>query len=251
MFDELLETYDEDYDEDYDEGDFGSDFEELEFDEARRRRRRRRPRGRRSRRRGVRTSGPAWRRPRPSSQGSRTADQLKREAEAGRARDKQLVREVNTTKEDIGDVESRLRKVNADLVALRQISLISLILPRSLDIKTQNLTLAPTTGSTNGSPTTNVSLATTTAPAGPGVVSTVSGVSSKLDLIPIVLFMSMARNIGKPGKASGGMGDNSMMLPLVLLLTQQQQPGTSGQTSSGGLDPTMLLLVLMLSGGGL
>jgi hypothetical protein len=246
MLDEMLETYDE-----YDESDFESDFEDLEFDEARRRRRRRRPRGRR-----VGTSGPAWRRPRPPSQGGRTADQLKREAEAGRSRDKQLAREVNSTKEDVSDVASQLKKVNADLSSLRQISLISMILPRSVDIQRQNLTVEPASISTGGSPTTGYELKTTDKPVGPGVVSTVSGVTSKLDILPIVLFMMMGRGIGKPGKASSGMGDNSMMLVVLLLLMQQQQQqqqqqqsGTSGQTSTGGLDTTMLLLVLLASGG--
>jgi hypothetical protein len=239
MLDEMLETYDE-----YDESDFESDFEDLGLSEARRSRRNRRRPGRR----GVGMSGPAWQRPRPPSKGGRTADQLKREAEAGRARDKQLAREVNNTKEDIGDVESQLKKVNADLASLRQISLISLILPRTLDIQRQNLTLTSTPSSTSG----QEQLATTTNPVGPGIVSTVSGVSSKTDILPIVLFMMMGRNIGKPGKASGGMGDNSMML-IVLLLLMQQQSGTTGtgQTLTGGLDPTMLLLVLMLGGGGL
>jgi len=237
MLDEMLETYDE-YDE-YDESDFESDFEDLEFDEARRRRRRRR---RPSRSRRVGTSGSAWRPQRPPSRGGRTADQLKREAEAGRVRDKQLAREVNSTKEDVSDVAGQLRKVNADLAALRQISLISMILPRSLE--TQNLTISsPQEGQAQVLQPTNL-------PVGVGVVSTASG-KTKLDILTLALFMSMGRNIGKPGKASGGMGDNSMMLPLVLLLTQQQSSGTSGSTSSGGLDPTMLVLIMMMSNGGL
>ncbi|NDJ16438.1 hypothetical protein [Myxacorys almedinensis] len=236
MLDEMLETYDE-----YDESDFESDFEDLEFDESRRRRRRRRPR-----RQGVRTSGAAWRRqPAPSQGGGRTAAQLKREAEAARARDKQLAREVSTAKEDLGDVDTRLKKVNADLASLRQISLISMLLPRSLDIQRQNLTL---TSQGESSPR----LEPTTAPVGPGVVSTVSGVSSKLDILPLVLFMSMGRNIGKPGRAGGGMGDNMPIVLLLLMQQQQQQTGTPGQSSSGGLDPTMLILVMMMmSNGGL
>jgi hypothetical protein len=240
MLDEMLETYDE-YDE-YDESDFESDFDDLEFDESRRRRRRR------PRRRRVGTSGPAWRRQRPPSRGGRTADQLKREADAGRTRDKQLAREVNSTKEDVSDVAGQLKKVNADLSSLRQISLISMLLPRSLDIQRQNLTVSANDQQTG-------QLTTTTNPVGPGVVSTVSGVTSKLDILPLVLFMSMGKGIGKPGKSSGGfMGDNSMMLVVLLLLMQQQQQqqqssGTSGSTSTGGLDTTMLLLVLMASGG--
>lgn len=235
MLDEMVETYDE-----YDESDFESDFEDLQYGEARRRpRRRRSPRG-------VRTNGNAWRsQPAPSSNGqSATAVQLKREAEAGRARDKQLAREVNSTKEEIGDVESQLKKVNSDLASLRQLSLISTILPRSLDIQRQRLTI--TTG--DNPPT----LTTTTDPNAPGA-NVVSGVSSKMDILPIVLFMSMGKNIGKSGRGStGGMGDNSMLLVVLLLMMQQQQQQQStnpGQPASGGLDTTALLLVMLASGG--
>lgn len=239
MLDEMLETYDE-----YDESDFESDFEDLEFDEARRRRNRRRPK-----RRGVRTNSPAWRRqPAPTSQGNRTAAQLKREAEAGRARDKQLAQEVNTTKEEIGDVESQLKKMNADLASLRQISLISMIVPKQLDIQRQNLTV---TAPGDGTP----QLTTTNNPVGPGVVSTVSGVTSRLDILPFLLFTMMGRSIGKPGakSANGLMGDNSGLLIVLLLMMQQQQQqqqsGNPGQISSGGLDTTTLLLIMMASGG--
>ncbi|MBF2072256.1 MAG: hypothetical protein IGS50_00615 [Synechococcales cyanobacterium C42_A2020_086] len=244
MLDEMLETYDE-----YDESDFESDFEDLEFDEARRRRRRR------PRRRRLQTSGPAWRPQRLPSRDGRTAEQLKREAEAGRARDKQLAREVNSAKEEISDVASQLEKINTDVSKLHQLSLIATILPRSIDVQRQNLTIGPATSSTGGSPTTGYELQTTNKPVGPGVVSTVSGVSSKLDILPVVLFMMMGRGIGKPGRTSAGMGDNSM-LPVILLLLiqqqqqqQQQQSGTSGQTSTGGLDTTTLLLVLLAAGG--
>ncbi|NJL22474.1 MAG: hypothetical protein HC895_19340 [Leptolyngbyaceae cyanobacterium SM1_3_5] len=241
MLDEMVETYDE-----YDESDFESDFEDLQFGEARRRR----PRGRRGRRSpsGVRTSGNAWQRqPAPSQNGrsSPTATQLKREAEAGRARDKQLAREVNTTKEEIGDVEGQLKKVNADLASLRQLALISTILPRSLDIQRQRVTI--TQGGEGGTPT----LTPTNDQNAPGV-NVVSGVNSRMDILPIVLFMSMGKNIGKPGRGGmGGMGDNSMMLVVLLLLMQQQQQqtGNPGQTPSGGLDTSSLLLVLLASGG--
>lgn len=243
MLTEMLETYDEN-----DESDVESDFEDLGLSEARRRRRRR-PMDRR-----INTMGPGWQRQRPPVRGpGRTADQLKREAEAGRARDKQLAQEVNSTKEDVGDIASRLRKVNADLSSLRQISLLSMLLPRSLDIQRQNLTVV----NQDGRPP---ALTTTTA-TGQGTVSTVSGVTSKLDILPLVLFMSIGKGIGKPGRSSGGnMGDNSMMLIVLLLLMQQQQQasgmqqqqqasGTPGQAPLGGLDSTMLLLVLIASGG--
>ncbi|MGG6270336.1 hypothetical protein ACQ4M3_36375 [Leptolyngbya sp. AN03gr2] len=236
MLDEMVETYDE-----YDESDYESDFEDLQYGEARRRpRRRRSPRG-------VRTSGNAWRpQPAPSSNGrSGAAVQLKREAEAGRARDKQLAREVNSTKEEIGDVESQLKKVNSDLASLRQLSLISTILPRSFDVQRQRLTITP------GGDAPPV-LTTTTDPNAPGV-NVVSGVNSRMDILPIVLFMSMGRSIGKGGRSSssGGMGDNSMMLVVLLMMMQQQQQQSNnpGQPSSGGLDTTSLLLVLLASGG--
>lgn len=241
MLTEMLETYDEN-----DESDVESDFEDLGLSEARRRRRRR-PMDRR-----INTMGPAWQRQRPPVR-DRGPNQLMREAEAGRARDRQLAREVNSTKEDVGDVASRLRKVNADLSSLRQISLISMLLPRSLDIQRQNLTVV----NQDGRPP---ALTTTTA-TGQGTVSTVSGVTSKLDILPLVLFMSMGKGIGKPVRSSGGnMGDNSMMLIVLLLLMQQQQQasgmqqqqqasGTPGQAPLGGLDSTMLLLVLIASGG--
>lgn len=241
MIDEMVETYDE-----YDESDFESDFEDLQFGEARRR-----PRNRRRRSRpGVRTSGSAWQRqPAPSQNGrsSATATQLKREAEAGRVRDKQLAREVTTTKEEISDVEGQLKKVNSDLASLRQLSLILNILPRQMDIQRQRVTITP--GGDGAPPT----LTTTTDQNAPGV-NVVSGVSARMDILPIVLFMSMGKNIGKPGRGStsGGMGDNSMMLVVLLLLMQQQQQqqsGNPGQTSPGGLDTTSLLLVLLASGG--
>ncbi len=249
MLDEMLETYDE-----YDESDFESDFEDLEFDEARRRRRNRR----RPSRRRVPTTGPAWRRQPPPTPGggSRTAEQLKREAEAGRARDKQLAREVNSTKEDVSDVAAQLKKVNADLVALRQISMISMLLPRSLDIKQEKVAFVDKVevqkapfppGSTEPNALSYVTNITPTTKE----ANVVSGVSSKLDILPVILFMMMGKGIGKPGKVSGGglMGDNSMMLVVLLLLMQQQQAGTSGQPAAGGLDTTTLLLIMMAAGG--
>src|SRR5262245_50700677 len=154
------------YDEAYDESDLESDFEDLDA-EASRRRRRDRGRWGGRRRPGFRPGGPAWQRPRP--QAGSAAAALRREAEAGRARDRQLATAVNTTREDVGDVESQLRKANSDIARLRQISLVSLLLPRSLDVQQKRLTLQP---SRTSPPGTDV-LVETDAPVGPGVVGVV------------------------------------------------------------------------------
>jgi len=225
----------------YDESDLESDFEDLEYDEARRRRRRRgRGRG------GVSTNTSAWRR--PTAPPTNAAAAQRRELEAARARDKQLAREVNTTKQDVGDVETQLRKVNSDLARLRQISMISLIMPRSQDISTQRLRIAQDEGGPRLETTTDTN----------NSVPVVTGVSSKLDILPLILFMTMARGVGtpaRPGSPMGGLGggDNSMMMLMVVLLMQQQQQqaAAAGGTATTSSTTDMLPLILIMSMGGL
>jgi hypothetical protein len=202
----------------------------------------------------VPTSGRAWERQRPAPKSaSPAAAALQREADAGRARDKQLARELNVTKEEIGDTESQLRKVNADLKSLRNLSLFSLLLPpRQQDIPiTKRLTIVqPSQGDPVLQETTdpNVGIPVTT------------GIATKTDnLMPLLIFMMMGRGIGTSGRGgASGMG-NDMMMPLmiVLLMQQQQQQqaastaaGGTATTTTGGVDnTTMLLLVMMMSGG--
>jgi hypothetical protein len=240
----------------YDESDLESVFEDLEYDEARRRRRgrgssRRGGRGSRGRRGRVSTAGRAWQPQRPATPSTipaaTSAAALRREAEAGRARDKQLAREISVAKEELGDTESQLRKVNSDLARLRQISMISLLLPRPLDTTSKKLTIAQP----DGRP---LELQETTDQNVPGVTVT-TGITSKMDILPMVLFMMMGRGIGTPGRAASGasgMG-NDMMMPLMLVLLmqqqQQQQQQATGTTTTGGLDPMMLVLVMMAGGG--
>jgi hypothetical protein len=211
-------------DEAFDDGDVETAFEALEYDEARRRRRRRR---------------------RPRRVALQPAP--RREADANRQRDRQLARAINETNEEISDVEARLRKVNSDLSRLRMISLISLILPRTLDLGRTRLTVVE-----DGSPP-RPRLATTTDPNTPNSFEVVTNVTQRTDILPLILFMTMARGIGSPSASAAGMGnDMSLPLLLVLLTTQQQQQQQAGQTgiaTTGGLDTTALLVLLMATGG--
>jgi hypothetical protein len=225
----------------WDESDFESDLEDLEFDEARRRRRR----GTRRRPPAIRPTGRAWQPPRPPT-GASAAATLRREAAAGRARDTQLARAVNTTREDVGDIESQVRKANSDLARLRQISMISLILPRSLDVQRQRLTIV---ADNEGNPV----IGTTDNANAPGV-NVVTGASSRLDILPVLLFMMMGRGIGTPGRAgsSTGLGsDNMLPIVLIALLPQLQQQSSGGSSTTGGLDTTTLALILMMTMGGM
>ncbi len=204
----------------YDESDLESAFETLEYDEARRRRRRRQRRPRR-----VALQPPA-----------------RREADANRQRDRQLARAINATNEEVSDVETRLRKANSDISRLRTISLLSLVLPRTLDIRRERLHVVET-----GSPV-DAQLKTTTDPNTPNSVEVVTNVAQRTDILPLILFMTMTRGIGTTSPSAGGMGD--MTLPLLLILTQQpqQQGGQTGGTT-GGLDTTTLLVLMMATGG--
>ena len=223
---------DYEYDEAVAESDFDSAFEDLEYDEARRRRRRR-GRGRRDRggRRPSRVIVP----PPP-----------RRELDASRQRDRQLARAINTTNEEVSDVETRLAKVNSDVSRLRQLALISLILPQAVNVTRQRLTLG-------GSPPGTV-IETTTDPNRPGV-DVATAVAPRTDILPLIIFMMMSRGIGTPARGGSAMGgDSTMMLLLVLVLMQQQPQGQAGgqalgQTAAGGLDTSTLLLLLVAMGG--
>lgn len=227
---EYDESYDESWDESYDESDIEAAFEDLEYDEARRRRRRRR----RPRRRGGRVPVPAVA-PRPGPS-------------ANLQRDRQLAKAVNVVGEDVFDMEARLAKVNGDLARLKQVSLVSLLLPRGQNLTLKRLSVADGGGLTAVDPPAN------TAPAA-GQVDVVTNVGSKLDIIPLVLFMSMTRGIGQPGRGPAAAGaDNMMPLLMIVLLQQQQQQqqqagGQAAQQAAGGLDSTALLVLMMAMGG--
>ena len=205
---------DYEYDESYDESDLEAAFEDLGYDEARRRRRR--GRGRRGRRgRG----GAPVRLPGPPPQ---------RDADINRARDRQLAKAISTTNEDVSDVESRLNKVNSDVGRLKQLAMITLLLPRPFDIRKDSITDA---GSV------------------PRQVEVVTNVAAKTDIIPLILFMTMAKGIGTPGRAGTAPAGDNMFPLLAIVLLQQQQTQAGGQTTTGGLDPTMLLVLMMAMGG--
>ncbi|HEX9938636.1 MAG TPA: hypothetical protein VGB15_15970 [Longimicrobium sp.] len=218
------EAFDEAYDEGWDESDLESAFEDLEFDEARRkRRRRRRPRGRRGRRVPVPAARPAG-------------------SSANLQRDRQLAKAVNVVNEDVGDVAARQAKASADLRTLKSALMFSSLIPPRPTIATARL-------SVNDQHQIVSTPNPTGAPAA-GQVDVITSVTTSTNLTQALLPMMLTRNVGgPPGKGGGGMG-NDMMLPLMLILTQQPQTTTAGQPAAqpGGMDTTMLMLVMMMSG---
>lgn len=217
---------DYEWDESYDESDLESAFNDLEYDESRRRRRRR---GRRDR--NLRFPG---RQPAPPA----TSGAVRREIDAGRRRDQQIARAVNDTSKDVSDIEARLNKANRDIGRLRTLSLITLLLPRNLS--TQRLSV-----SEGGSPPVpSLSLGTDTSRPG---VDVVTGAAQGPDILPLLLFLTMGKDIGvSPGGRGAGSSSNDM-LPILLLALA---PGLTGQPGqAGGLNTTTLALVLLASGG--
>lgn len=218
---EYDEAYDEAFDEAWDESDLESAFEDLEYDEARRRRRRRRPR------RGRRGRVPV---PAPAA------------SNANLQRDRQLAKAVNVVNEDVGDVAARQAKATADLRTLKTALTFGSLLPPRPTITTARL-------SVNDQHQIVSTPNPTGAPAA-GQVDVITSVTTSTTLTQALLPLMITRNVGVPaGKAGAGMGSD-LMLPLVLLLSQQPQTTTAGQpaTQPGGLDTTTLVLVMMMSG---
>jgi hypothetical protein len=218
------------YDEAYDESDLEAAFEDLEYDEARRRRRQR---GRRGRRVTV-SSRPS--RP-PTTPGG-----VRREIEAGRRRDQQIARAVNETGEDISTIEGRLGKANRDLGRLKMLSLITLLLPRS--VATQRIRVVEV-----GSPPTPRLEVVPAGQTDPNAIDVVSGASQAVDIVPLLIYIMMSRDIGAPPGRQGGMGNDIMPIILLLALGPNLQGGTqqAGQ-AAGGLNQSTLLVLLLASG---
>jgi hypothetical protein len=227
-----VSTYSYEYDEAYDESDLEAAFEDLEYDESRRGRR-----GRRGGRRGGRRVNVPQQPSRPPT----TPGGVRREIEAGRRRDQQIARAVNETGEEVSSLESRVNKANRDLGRLKMLSLITLLLPRSL--ATQRIRAVDA-----GSPP---SPRLEVVPAGtidPNAIEVVTGGGQGTDILPLILFVMMSRDIGTPPGRQGAGGAGNDMLPIILLLALgpglqgggTQQAGQAG----GGLNQNVLLLLL-------
>ena len=229
------------YDEAYDDS-VESAFEDLEYDESRRRRGR--DRGGRGRGRG------ASRVPVPSA----PSPYQRPEAAANRMRDRQLARAINGTAEDVSDVESRINRANADIGRLKQLALVSLIMPRTPEVTRQRFQVRAVHG---GAPV----LEPTNNPVGPGVVELTTNVGSRLEMMPILAFMMMSRGIGTGGRGTAAAAANDNMMPMVLMLMvmqqQQQQQAAAAAAAggapaapapAGGMDTTMLLMLMMAMG---
>lgn len=218
-----IETY-----ESLDESDWESAFEDLEYDEARRRRRRDR--------RGRRLPPPA---PRPGSTATNPGA-VRREIEEGRRRDQRIIRAVNQTDSEIGSLESRVNKANRDLRSLRMLSLLTLILPRT--DATKRITVVE-----SGSPP-QPQLVETTNP-NEGVVVSAGGAAQETDILPLILFLTIGRDIGQPSRGPSSSGNDLLPILLIALLPglKGQQPGAA----QAGTSQTTLLLVTLLATGGL
>ena len=235
------------YDEAYDDS-IESAFEDLEYDESRRRRGR--DRGGRGRGRG------GSRVPVPSA----PSPYQRPEAAANRMRDRQLARAINGTAEDVSDVESRINRANADIGRLKQLALVSLIMPRTPEVTRQRFQVRA--AQSGGAPV----LEQTNAPVGPGVVELTTNVGSRLEMMPIIAFMMMSRGIGTGGRGATAAAASDNMMPMVLMLMvmqQQQQQQQQQQTAAaaaagtgapaapapaGGMDTPMLLMMMMAMG---
>jgi hypothetical protein len=215
-------------DESVDEADWESAFEDLEYDEASRRRRRDR--------RGRRIPEPA---PRPAPTPT-TPGAVRREIEEGRRRDQRIIRAVNETEADLGSVEARLTKANRDLRSLKTLALLSLILPRNQ--ATERLTVTET-----GSPPHPELVVTTDPRQG---VEVAAGGAPAPDILPLILFLTLGRDIGTPGRGQSSSNTNDL-LPILLITLLPGLQGQSGGGTQAGTNQSSLLLVLLLATGGL
>jgi hypothetical protein len=79
----------------------------------------------------------------------------------------------------------------------------------------------------------------------PNAIDVVTGGGQGTDILPLILFIMMSRDIGTPSRQGGG--GNDSMLPIILLLALggnlqggAQQPGQA----AGGLGQNALLVLL-------
>lgn len=80
------------------------------------------------------------------------------------------------------------------------------------------------------------------------MVEVVTNVAPRLDLLPLVLWMTMARGVGEADCAARRRGDTGLLPVIALLLIQQQVGGQAFVPSGGGLEAAMLLLLMDAAG---